>query len=102
MNMIERVARALLAHRLGVPVSDSQWFNDRWKSRDPKILCAEARAAVEAMRKPTKTMLNAGFEEQDYDDRLEDSADDFNRQNCGRVYAAMIDAILKETENGTP
>lgn len=51
-EMIERVARALWADR---------YPDDEWTAEDERDYLGHARAAIEAMREPTKDMQRAGM-----------------------------------------
>lgn len=53
-SMVERVARALHAHRYG------EWYEGPLKMTDSQRAClADARDAIEAMREPTTGILTA-------------------------------------------
>ena len=73
MEMIERVARALVAQNASQAMSDRLWRNH----------IRQARAAITAMRAATKEMCDAGYA-QGADAAMYD------------VFGAMIDAALDE------
>ena len=93
MDMVERVARALYAIRMelaeGANLPQYTWETERNPYREHCL--REARAAIEAMRKPTDDMAQAGF-----------AADAFRTQDIRlnvdfepkAVWRAMIDAAL--------
>ena len=89
-EMVERVARA---------IAPDVWINfdafcrlkeykideveDRKRTSEAiKLSIKRARAAIEAMREPTEAMLTAGS------------------MRTGEAYAAMIEAALKEKQDG--
>ncbi|TDH35680.1 hypothetical protein E2A64_10085 [Pseudohoeflea suaedae] len=91
MNMVERVARAIAneAHKGG----DYGMTGDDAYDRRPEEFTALARAAIEAMREPTKGM----------EDAPSDAEIDFGPGGSGdldasplNVWQAMIDAALGE------
>ncbi len=77
-EMIERVARAIFFR--GGEQDDMQWKHGQSYLRD--IAIEQARAAIEAMREPTRDMLSAGA---------------FAGPFTADRWRAMIDAILSPT-----
>lgn len=109
-EMIERVAKALLKARFydyepGAYENDLEKF---FKVVDPDHVEAaeyEARAAIEAMREPSKQMIAAGDEEKEacIDQGADSDADGnsypytyINSDLPARVFRAMIAAALPE------
>jgi hypothetical protein len=90
-EMIERVARALFDDEWPGEPLEEEWDHNRdaWRQK--------ARAAIEAMREPTKAMLgdqgqpDPRFDDLDY--RLEPS--EYPRA-LTKIWEAMIDAALKD------
>lgn len=82
-----RVARAIYEGRNGCGAKP--WGSLPRSHQGPYL--ADARAAIEAMREPTETIINAGRIHVGDDDGLGCSAD--NARDC---FNAMIDAILQE------
>ena len=91
-EMIEQVARAICSERcllkelrLSVePCLNSNGTRGPCSAKKYQLLlsgrCAQAKAAIEAMRNPTDAMVQAGIDE---------------GHKCGNWYPAMIDAALK-------
>lgn len=81
MNMIDKVAAALCRH------DGDEWST--YPADGKEHFRAYARAAIKAMRKPTKGMLKAGADATTYvmdDDTME-------------IWTSMIDGIFKEVKN---
>ena len=94
MDMIERVARAIYAesYRRCCNGESPAPDDESWES-----YIGEARAAIEAMRKPTEEMREAGFAsieivETSYGAGIPLSAPE-------KVWSAMIDAALARTQD---
>ena len=79
-EMIDRVARALDPGAFQMTGGDSADARE-----DARIM---ARAAIEAMREPTKAMIDAGMQHEGIDLRSE--------------YCAMIDAALNAPSTSAP
>lgn len=106
-SMIEKMAEAIDATRArmdrvrdAVPRSKREPYFDKIPSKGPmkgqhvvgyrtKLLEAQARAAIESMREPTKHQLSAGY---DADWASDCDADEIR---IGNVYRAMISAALE-------
>lgn len=79
-SMVERVARALHARKYG------EWYDGPCTMTDSQREClASARAAIEAMREPTRDMIARGS---------------WHRDNERLFWQAMIDAALNEQVSG--
>ena len=94
MNMIEKIARAICVLLRRDP--DFQGIQSPWDDKVPMPpnykqwmnYSEEAKAAIEAMREPTKQMIKAGDEE---------IPDNMGYKNDAKgVYKAMIDKALDE------
>jgi hypothetical protein len=87
MNMIEKVARAIFASEGMVYTDDERMFEpfpyDELDEIEQATFTHKAKAAIEAMREPTETMLDVGDEAM--------TSTGFSRQ----VYSRMIDAALE-------
>lgn len=82
MNMIERVARAMVAADSGP--EGSTLFDIHWEEFGEGYM-AGARVAIEAMREPTDEMLDCGV---DADDGMT------HPDTVVDIYQAMINAAL--------
>lgn len=61
MNMVEKVARAMHEYSVKVDAMSPQWIDLNNVPPTAKAhLFAVAKAAIEAMKEPTKEMLDAG------------------------------------------
>lgn len=89
-TMIERVARALMEAREGCRVTD--WREAEWNPAVAQAL-SEARAAIAAMREPTKEMVEAG------DDTAGTMAITHDYSALG-TWEDMIDTALQEKTEG--
>lgn len=85
MTMIERVARAIAKSAHGDDEGWAAWVD-------------EARAAIEALRVPTRRMIEAGCNPP-HDMVYRDSRADEERARSAAVFGAMIDAALSEHPN---
>lgn len=95
-SMIERVARAIATAEFGAmgEMEEYHWQKHR------ELFLTQALAAIEAMREPTKEMIEAGY------GAIEDAVDFYNYDSDhgvtvepfggAMVLRAMIDAALKE------
>ena len=98
MNMVERVARAICCPE-GCRGDTGSGKPCNISAEDVTAM-VQARAAIEAMREPTKEMVEAGY------DAIHDAGDYYNYDSGSgytvesfsgaRVLRAMIDAALKE------
>lgn len=97
-EMIERVARALWSKAKDEPTRRSVGFSFE---NDPLRLwwIDQARAAIEAMREPTKMMLNSTADVVVYYDdfALNDGTCYMSEDSAEQAFKSMIDAALKET-----
>lgn len=103
MTMIERVARAIYeAHGYsyeGRTINELGQPYGEWRKT-----VAAAKAAIEAMREPTETMINSqGKSRPDLapTERLGALAEKLNisvRLQAARTYSEMIDAALQESK----
>lgn len=98
-TMIERVARAIYEGRCGRGCK--HWRRLLASHRAPYF--ADARAAIEAMRKPSKDMIADGlYAIQSHMDSTTDSIASYDIAVDGTAYhgwVAMIDAALSESSN---
>jgi hypothetical protein len=81
-EMVERVALAIYVAEIGGPEG---WNHPRVEAGKERWF-AKARAAIEAMREPTETMVNEGADELRAGDR--------SRSTPPHVWRAMIDGAL--------
>lgn len=81
MEMVERVARALVRNGTGELVFES------WDAEMQSVFLRQARAAIEAMREPTDAQLAA----------FTRSCDTQGQCLVKYGYTAMIDAALSQT-----
>lgn len=81
-EMVERVAKAIIARR-GLPAN----VIINWD-----VIRTDARAAIEAMREPTKQMVSAGLDVKAYDGVEE--MDSYGDPES--VFKALIDEALKD------
>lgn len=86
-EMIERVAAAMHNKKPGGSIMLPFQFQP-----DAEVFRVYARAAIEAMREPTKQMEKAGWEM--------DPGDSDGNTDAKTHWRAMIDAALKEPEKG--
>lgn len=93
-EMIERVARAVFAesHEIGNTHGDF----DILMPEVQEVFIRFARAAIEAMREPTATMVSAGSRQRPYREDDGDYDGMEYRGNTEGTWQAMIDAALKE------
>lgn len=101
MGMVERVARAIVGpHRpvpAGSPYTLERLRDVRWQqanNTERQNALNEARAAIKAIREPSEAMRRAG--QAAYLETLCDDSED----EAIAIFNAMIDAALKEPENG--
>ena len=95
-GMVEKVARALCAH------DDLDWdaqanpFTSGSGDDNQVAYLSAARAAIEAMRGPTRAMIYTG------EARRESKGEGASRENydAAAIFTAMIDAALSEGEEG--
>lgn len=87
-SMIERVARAICTANGGDPDSDDH-RQPTWRDYVP-----EARAAIEAMREPSRVMIKAGRKSPDVRGGTSDCDVSPFPNNTITRYQAMIDAAL--------
>jgi hypothetical protein len=90
MTMIERVARAMAERSNGGDFSDGRWYAEEHR----KLWRERARAAIEALREPTESMVAAV-----------DAAEEkvcclaaYERLGFENAWPAAIDAALAETD----
>lgn len=99
-NKIEQVARAIVANRClgdpstelkenGVPITVEKYVDIVWK-----LYAGQARAAIEAMRKPTEGMVKRGGDALDITWGFPDPHGDVARGQAKDCHNAMIDAAL--------
>lgn len=99
-EMVERVARALRVADLG-PTAASEDHDVDWRAWEP-----DARAAIAAMREPTKAMAEAGIAKKDDcidsdwdsgpDGESHNSYDTLRSDAPSIIWQAMITAALAE------
>jgi hypothetical protein len=90
-EMVERVARALLTHH---PAFDSANMDDAKSGGWPIWFQAteQARAAIEAMREPTKEMVRwANDECGSFTGMVE-----YDERECRDIYRAAVERALRE------
>lgn len=92
--MIEKVARALLAFDYKDQSGEGDWLDMEWESKS-HVYLAQARAAIEAMREASTPMVLAGRRASNTSDLIDHSSDE-TYLNADKVFAAMIDAALKD------
>lgn len=86
---IERAARALAAHKRGLPPDDPE-IDRVWAS-----YCGQVRAVIEALRKPSSTMLRAAAAAMSSGKRPTQRRVSVRLKHAIR-YRAMIGAILDD------
>lgn len=92
--MVERVAWALMLDEYGPGGRDTML--DYWWGKYADTYRKHARAAIEAMRDPTKEMLNAGTEQAPEGIDDEDGRPSHYQQDAALpIWHAMIDAALR-------
>lgn len=91
-EMIERAAQAIYEKcggklLFGISARVPEWseINHDFKG----IFRAQARAAIEAMRPPTETMIDAG----------KSLGDDYHYDSPAKTWPTMIEAALRDGEN---
>ena len=92
MNMLEKVARAIVNAQLVILCTDEEW--SIYKQRAPTFYVnaqAAARAAIEAMRQPSDQMMDAPLGSRG--DTVRGFLDMYDAE---QVWQAMIDAALSE------
>lgn len=91
MDMIERMARAIIQEMNQAPVSDEEWQRAKNQPGEMGAVNGWCRAVLRAMREPTPAMVSAGCavmcDPEDPDARAWQIVE----------YQAMIDAATKET-----
>lgn len=100
MTKLEEIARAMVAPSMQEATAKTQYIGAKreafldsiWQEALPF-----ARAAVEALKPPTDTMLEAGAE----CIPGEEAAPSRYKHDAEEVFRAMIDAILNETEQSS-
>lgn len=92
MDMVERVARAMMREAESWPTTSSDRASFAWFVRSHRM--GLARAAIEAMREPTEAMIASGGRE-----AICGIADaEPGNFIAADVWQAMISAALKESE----
>lgn len=100
-EMVEKVARAIWLDMASRADKESAW--DGFDANDRASYISMARAAIEAMREPTKEMVTAGDDEKEacidsgWDSDADGNRYDYTTVNSdlpARVFRAMIAAAL--------
>lgn len=87
-TMLEKAARALFDSYVRLSGMNADEAEPYWLAQQEGFV-SSARAALQAIREPSKTIVEAGNREHD--------AQCWNDGTCpDKVFAAMIDAILNE------
>jgi len=94
MNMIEKVARAL---SIADGMHPDAVSNDECETPIWELYSDDARAAIEAMRSPTPSMLKAACASMSPEKRPTEKFVSVKAKH-GIRYRAMIDAALEETK----
>jgi hypothetical protein len=99
-TMVERCAKAIYEKRNGPGCTP--WSQQKKLHRAPYL--DDARAAIEEMRTPTEAQIDAGVAARMklYEQMEADGVDTrtllVSKHPAGTIYAAMVDAALKEPE----
>lgn len=101
MTMVERVARAicrvdLIAIAMEENISLSPNGLDASLDKEWRKAIPNARAAIEAIREPTQTMVKHGEDAIELSDGAGVTYEFLSRDEIGEIWQSMIDAALKE------
>lgn len=101
-NMVERVARAIAETGNGGVWTDETWYKEYQRDFHRK----RARAAIEAMKEPTRSMVNAAWQDnersptgvlvEEYSVSHAREADSLESDTAYEVWQAMISAALTD------